>query len=542
MEASQASGATDVPLLEETIGANLERTAAAHGGRDALVSRHQGLRYSYAELDAAVDEVARGLMALGLVRGDRLGIWSPNCAEWVLVQYATAKLGVILVNVNPAYRTSELEYALRQSGCRVLVSAESFKDSDYRAMVDEVRPRLPGLERVILLGTSDWDELLAAGAGVDPAELRARSAELDPGDAVNIQYTSGTTGSPKGATLSHRNILNNGYFVGEGCGYTEEDRVCIPVPFYHCFGMVMGNLGCTTHGACMVIPSAAFEPGAVLEAVQEERCTSLYGVPTMFIAELGHPEFERFDLSSLRTGIMAGSPCPEEVMREVIDRMHMGDVTICYGMTETSPVSTQTSADDSLEHRVGTVGRVHPHVEIKVIDPANGRTVPRGETGEFCTRGYSVMTGYWEDPERTAEALDGDGWMHTGDLATIDEDGYARIVGRTKDMVIRGGENIYPREVEEYLYGHPAIADVQVIGIPDERYGEELMAWVVLKPGAELDLEGLRAFCDGRIARYKVPRHLKLVDEFPMTITGKVQKFRMREAAIEELGLAKAPV
>ncbi len=541
MEASQSSGATGVPLLEETIGSNLERTATVHGARDALVSRHQGLRFSYAELDAEVDEVARGLMALGLVRGDRLGIWSPNCAEWVLVQYATAKLGVILVNVNPAYRTSELEYALRQSGCRVLVSAESFKDSDYRAMVDEVRPRLPGLERVILLGTSGWDELLAAGAGVDPSELRARSAELEPGDPVNIQYTSGTTGSPKGATLSHRNILNNGYFVGEGCGYTAEDRVCIPVPFYHCFGMVMGNLGSTTHGACMVIPSAAFEPGAVLEAVQEERCTSLYGVPTMFIAELGHPEFERFDLSSLRTGIMAGSPCPEEVMREVIDRMHMGDVTICYGMTETSPVSTQTSADDSLEHRVGTVGRVHPHVEIKVIDPADGRTVPRGETGEFCTRGYSVMTGYWEDPERTAEALDVDGWMHTGDLATIDEDGYARIVGRTKDMVIRGGENIYPREVEEYLYGHPAIADVQVIGIPDERYGEELMAWVVLKPGAELDREGLRAFCDGRIARYKVPRHLKLVDEFPMTITGKVQKFRMREAAIEELGLAKAP-
>ncbi len=373
LELSQVSGATGTPLLEETIGANLERTAAAHGARDALVSRHQGLRYTYAELDAAVDEVARGLAGIGLARGDRLGIWSPNCAEWVLIQYATARLGVILVNVNPAYRTSELEYALRQSGCRVLVSAESFKTSDYRAMIDEVRPRLPGLERVILLGTPAWDELLAAGESVDADELRARSAELDPGDAVNIQYTSGTTGSPKGATLSHRNILNNGYFVARGCGYTEEDRVCIPVPFYHCFGMVMGNLGCTTHGACIVIPGPAFEPGAVLEAVQEERCTSLYGVPTMFIGELGHPEFERFDLSSLRTGIMAGSPCPEEVMREVIDRMHMGDVTICYGMTETSPVSTQTSADDSLEHRVGTVGRVHPHVEIKVIDPATGR-------------------------------------------------------------------------------------------------------------------------------------------------------------------------
>jgi fatty-acyl-CoA synthase len=540
MELSQAGGTTGVPLLEETIGANLERTVAAHGARDALVSRHQGLRYSYAELDAAVDEVACGLAALGLERGDRLGIWSPNCAEWVLVQFATAKLGVILVNVNPAYRTSELEYALLQSGCRVLVSAESFKTSDYRAMVEEVRPRLPALERVILLGTADWDELLAAGAGVDPAELRARSAELDPRDAVNIQYTSGTTGLPKGATLSHLNILNNAYFVGEGCRYSEADRVCIPVPFYHCFGMVMGNLGCTTHGACMVIPGAAFEAGAVLEAVQEERCTSLYGVPTMFIAELGHPEFERFDISSLRTGIMAGSPCPEEVMREVIDRMHMGEVTICYGMTETSPVSTQTSADDSLEHRVATVGRVHPHVEIKVIDPATGDALPLGETGEFCTRGYSVMSGYWEQPERTAEALDADGWMHTGDLATLDADGYAKIVGRTKDMVIRGGENIYPREVEEFLHGHPAIADVQVIGIPDERFGEELMAWVVLKPGAELDLEGLRGFCAGKIAHFKVPRHLKLVDEFPMTITGKVQKFRMREAAIEWLGLPKA--
>jgi fatty-acyl-CoA synthase len=538
MELSHVSGATGTPLLEETIGANLERTAATHGQRDALVSRHQGLRYTYAELNAAVDEVARGLAAIGLARGDRLGIWSPNCAEWVLVQYATAKLGVILVNVNPAYRTSELEYALRQSGCRVVVSAESFKTSDYRAMIDEVRPRVPGLERVILLDTPAWEELLTAGQRVDADELRTRSAELDPGDAVNIQYTSGTTGSPKGATLSHRNILNNGYFVARGCGYTEEDRVCIPVPFYHCFGMVMGNLGCTTHGACIVIPGPAFEPGAVLEAVQEERCTSLYGVPTMFIGELGHPEFETFDLSSLRTGIMAGSPCPEEVMREVIDRMHMGDVTICYGMTETSPVSTQTSADDSLEHRVGTVGRVHPHVEIKVIDPATGDTVPVGEKGEFCTRGYSVMTGYWEDPERTAEALDSGGWMHTGDLATIDADGYAKIVGRTKDMVIRGGENVYPREVEEFLYGHPAIADVQVIGIPDERFGEELMAWVVLKPGAALDLDGLRGFCEGRIAHYKVPRHLKVVDEFPMTITGKVQKFKMREAAIEELGLA----
>jgi fatty-acyl-CoA synthase len=538
---SQAVGPTDVPVLEETIGANLERTVSARPDREALVSRHQGLRFTYAELDAAVDEVARGLLALGLEGGDRLGIWSPNCAEWVLIQYATAKLGVILVNVNPAYRTSELQYALAQSGCRALVAAPEFKGSDYVAMLDEVRPEVPSLEHAIFLGSDGWDELLAGAAAVDESRLREVSAPLEPSDPINIQYTSGTTGAPKGATLSHRNILNNAYFVARGCRYSEEDRVCIPVPFYHCFGMVMGNLGCTTHGACIVIPGPAFEAASVLEAVAAERCTSLYGVPTMFIAELQHPDFESHDLSSLRTGIMAGSPCPTEVMRQVIDGMGMGEVTICYGMTETSPVSTQTAADDELERRVSTVGRVHPHVEIKVAG-LDGRTVPCGEPGEFCTRGYSVMLGYWDDPERTAEAIDADGWMHTGDQATIDEHGYAKIVGRIKDMVIRGGENVYPREVEEFLFGHPAVADVQVVGVPDERFGEELMAWVILKPGAELYADELRAFCRDKIAHFKVPRYVEFVDEFPMTVTGKVQKFKLRDRAIAELGLERAVV
>ncbi|MFL5911745.1 MAG: AMP-binding protein [Gaiellaceae bacterium] len=538
---SYAAGPTGEPLLEETIGANLERTVAAHGDREALVSRHQGLRYTYAELDAAVNEVARGLMALGIERGDRVGIWSPNCAEWVLIQFATAKIGAILVNVNPAYRTSELQYALEQSGCRLLVAAREFKSSDYVAMVAEVAPSVPGLERTLFLDSPDWDELVAGASGVSEDALLAAGAALEPGDPINIQYTSGTTGAPKGATLTHRNILNNGYFVARGCRYSEQDRVCIPVPFYHCFGMVMGNLGCTTHGACMVVPGPAFEPGPVLETVEAESCTSLYGVPTMFIAELQHPDFDTRDLGSLRTGIMAGAPCPVEVMREVIDRMHMSEVTICYGMTETSPVSTQTGADDDIDRRVSTVGRVHPHVEIKVVD-SEGATVPCGETGEFCTRGYSVMRGYWNDPERTAEAIDADGWMHTGDLATLDEEGYAKIVGRSKDMVIRGGENVYPREVEEFLYGHEAIADVQVIGVPDRRYGEELMAWVVLKPGTELGEDELREFCRGRIAHYKVPRYVRFVGEFPMTVTGKVQKFKMREQAIEELGLDSAVV
>jgi fatty-acyl-CoA synthase len=509
-------------------------------GNLALVSRHQHRRYTYAELNAAVDEVARGLLALGLETGDRIGIWSPNCAEWVLVQYATAKVGVILVNVNPAYRTSELAYALNQSGCRMLIAARSFKTSNYEAMIEEVRPGLPALEKVILLGTGSWDELVAGAASVTEEALRERSAELQFDDPINIQYTSGTTGFPKGATLSHHNILNNGYFIGEACRYTAADRVCIPVPFYHCFGMVLGNLACTTHGAAIVIPEAGFEPRATLEAVEAERCTSLYGVPTMFIAELEHPDFEKFDLSSLRTGIMAGSPCPVEVMKQVVSRMHMDEVTIAYGMTETSPVSTQTTPDDSLEHRVSTVGRVHPHVEVKITDPDTGRVVERGVAGELCTRGYSVMTGYWNDPERTAEAIDQAGWMHTGDLATMDADGYVNIVGRIKDMIIRGGENIYPREIEEFLYTHPDVSDVQVIGVPDEKYGEELMAWVKVREGATLTEDTLKDFCKGKIAHYKVPRYIKFTDEFPMTVTGKIQKFKMREQAVEELGLQAA--
>ena len=534
---SHARGSESVPLFRETIGANLERTVQRFGDREALVSCAQDVRLTYTQLAAAVDELARGLLATGIARGDRVGIWSPNCAEWVLVQYATAKIGVILVNINPAYRTSELEYALRQSGCRMLISAPAFKTSDYRAMVAEVRPDLPELEQVVFLDTEDWAQLLAGGKRVSPGELDALAAQLGPEDPINIQYTSGTTGFPKGATLSHVNILNNGFFIGEGCRYTERDRVCIPVPFYHCFGMVLGNLACTTHGAAIVIPAPAFDPEATLNAVAAERCTSLYGVPTMFIAQLDHPHFADHDLSSLRTGIMAGSPCPIEVMKRVIERMHMGEVGIAYGMTETSPVSTQTAFDDPLEKRVGTVGRVHPHVEIKIVDPADGETVGRGVSGELCTRGYSVMGGYWNDPERTAEAIDRQGWMHTGDLATMDREGYVNIVGRIKDMVIRGGENIYPREVEEFLYSHPDVADVQVIGVPDERYGEELMAWVIPRGAATLDADQLREFCHGKIAHYKIPRYVKLVDEFPMTVTGKVQKFKMREQAIDELGL-----
>jgi fatty-acyl-CoA synthase len=540
MALSYAHGAHDVPLLGETIGASLEATAARHADQEALVSRHQRLRYTYAELDAEVDELARGLLARGIERGDRVGIWSPNRAEWAVVQYATAKIGAILVNINPAYRTSELEYALRQSGCRLLLAAPSFKTSDYAEMVNGVRPLLPALEDAIFFETPEWDELRAGAAQVSEDALRSRSAELDFTDPINIQYTSGTTGFPKGATLSHHNILNNGFFVGEGCHLVPGDRICVPVPYYHCFGMVMGNLAAITHAACVVLPDAAFEPGAVLAAVAEERCTVLYGVPTMFIAELDHPDFESFDLGSLRTGIMAGSPCPIEVMRKVIDRMHMGDVTICYGMTETSPVSTQTGADDDVERRTGTVGRVHPHVEIRVADSETGRTLPRGEPGEFQTRGYSVMLGYWDDPERTREAIDQGRWMHTGDLATMDDDGYMKIVGRIKDMIIRGGENVYPREIEEFLYTHPDVTDVQVIGVPDPRYGEEIMAWVQLREGATLTEEGLKEHCRGRIAHYKVPRYVRFTDAFPMTVTGKVQKYKMREAAIEELGLVEA--
>ena len=538
MALSYANGTTLVPLLGETIGANLERTVERLPDHEALVSRHQGQRYTYAQLNDTVDVVARGLLDLGVEVGDRVGIWSPNCSEWVFVQFATAKVGAILVNINPAYRTSELEYVLRQSACRLLVAAESFKTSDYRSMVEEVADRLPALRKIIFLGTESWDMLVTAGQSVGLDRLRARQAGLGFDNPINIQYTSGTTGFPKGATLTHHNILNNGYFVGQACGYTEADRVCIPVPFYHCFGMVLGNLGSTTHGATMVIPEAAFDPLAVLQTVEQERCTSLYGVPTMFIAELDHPDFNRFDLSSLRTGIMAGAPCPVEVMKRTISSMHMDEVTICYGMTETSPVSTQTAADDSLDRRVGSVGRVHPHVEVKIVDPATGATVERGIPGEFCTRGYSVMLGYWDEPARTAEAVEPAGWMHTGDLATMDADGYLNIVGRIKDLIIRGGENVYPREVEEYLYTHPDVADVQVIGVPDSIYGEEIMAWVKVREGATLTEDDVREYCRGRIAHFKVPRYVRFTDEFPMTVTGKIQKFKMRETAIVELDLA----
>jgi fatty-acyl-CoA synthase len=539
---SYAHGAHPVALLGDTIGANLDRTAAANPDRPALISRHQGIRWTYAEYVAEVDRVARALHAAGMEQGDRVGIWSPNRAEWALVQYATAKLGVILVNINPAYRTHELAYAVKHSGCRMLVAARAFKTSDYAAMVDEVRSELAGLERVVFFDDPTWEELLAGAEGVADDVLAQRATELDPSDAINIQYTSGTTGFPKGATLSHHNILNNGFFVGEGCRITVEDRICVPVPYYHCFGMVMGNLAASSHGACIVLPAEAFDPVSVLDAVSEEKCTVLYGVPTMFIAELAElaREPDRWDLSSLRTGIMAGSPCPTETMRQVIDRMNMGDVTICYGMTETSPVSTQTGADDDLDRRTETVGRVHPHVEVRVagVDgDRDGRTLARGETGEFQTRGYSVMLGYWEEPERTAEAIDAARWMHTGDLATMDEHGYLKIVGRIKDMVIRGGENVYPREVEEFLMEHADVADVQVIGVPDERYGEELMAWVQLREGAACGEDDLREFCKGRIAHYKIPRYVRLCDEFPMTVTGKVQKFKLREQAVEELGL-----
>ena len=539
MTLSAAEGSTSVPLLDETIPQNLARTVAAHGGRDALVSVEQGLRYSYAEFSEAVDRVARGLMGVGVAKGDRVGIWSPNYAEWVLVQYATARIGAILVTINPAYRSSELEYVLNQSGASVLVAVEAFATSDYRSMIDEVWDRVPA-ERVVYLHTSDWDDLLSASREVSVEQLEQRGAQLEPDDAINIQYTSGTTGFPKGATLSHRNILNNGFFIGEACQYTAEDRVCIPVPFYHCFGMVLGNLACTTHGAAMVVPAAGFDASATLHAVAAERCTSLYGVPTMFIAELGDPDLAGYDLSSLRTGIMAGSPCPIEVMRQVVDHMNMSEVTIAYGMTETSPVSTQTSADDPLEKRVTTVGRVHPHVEIRIVDPATGEVVPRGASGEFQTRGYSVMLGYWNDPERTSEAIDADGWMHTGDLAVMDDDGYVNIVGRIKDMIIRGGENVYPREIEEFLYTHPDIVEVQVIGVPDVRYGEEIMAWVQLRDGAATTEEDVKDYCRGAIAHYKVPRYIKFTDAFPMTITGKIQKFKMRDQSITELGLDEA--
>jgi fatty-acyl-CoA synthase len=539
-EMSYASGTSTVPLLGQTIDANLRAAVAAFADREAVVDVSTGRRLTYAGLDAAVQGLARGLLGRGIGRGDRVGIWAPNCIEWMLVQYATARVGAILVTINPSYRTHEVEFVLRQAGIGLLVSAVAFKGSNYRAMIDEVRPGLADLAEVVYIGEESWDALVAAGESVSDQQVDERAATLSFDDPINIQYTSGTTGFPKGATLSHHNILNNGFFVGEICGYTEADRICVPVPFYHCFGMVMGNLASTSHGACVVIPAPGFDPAATLHAVAQEQCTSLYGVPTMFIAELGAPEFASTDLSSLRTGIMAGSPCPVEVMKRVVSEMHMDEVTICYGMTETSPVSTQTRADDSLDRRVSTVGRVHPHVEVKVIDPQTDLPVPLGTTGELCTRGYSVMLGYWDEPEKTAEVLR-QGWMHTGDLAVMDSEGYLNIVGRIKDMVIRGGENIYPREIEEFLYSHPDIVDAQVIGVPDSRYGEELMAWVRLRDGAPpLTAEALREFCSSRLAHYKIPRYVHVVDEFPMTVTGKVRKVQMREQAVELLGLADA--
>ena len=537
---SYSSGESATPLLGDTIGGNFDVTVRAFGDREALVDRPTGRRWTYAELAADVDALALGLLAMGIAKGDRVGIWAPNCAEWTLTQYATAKIGAILVNINPAYRARELEFVLNQSGSTLLIAAQKLKTSDYAAMIAEVRPRCPELKTVVLLGSAPWQALLETGRRLDRGALDA--IELDTDDPINIQYTSGTTGFPKGATLLHHNILNNGFFVGELCNYTQDDRICIPVPFYHCFGMVMGNLAATSHGACMVIPAPTFDPVATLQAVQAERCTSLYGVPTMFIAELSTPDFADYDLSSLRTGIMAGSPCPVEVMKQVIERMSMTEVSICYGMTETSPVSTQTRADDSLDRRVSTVGRVGPHLEVKVIDPETGRTVPRGTPGELCTRGYSVMLGYWEQPDKTAEAVDAAHWMHTGDLAVMDADGYLAITGRIKDMVIRGGENVYPREIEEFLYTHPDILDAQVIGVPDAKYGEELMVWVRLRAGAPaLTAEAVREFCAGQLAHYKIPRYVHVVDEFPMTVTGKVRKVEMRERAVEILLSAERP-
>jgi fatty-acyl-CoA synthase len=535
---SYDAGPTDIPILEETIGQNLERTVATYPDIDALVDVFQGLRYTYRELNDEINVVARGLMALGIEPGDRVGIWAPNCAEWTIVQYATAKIGGILVNINPAYRTHELSYVLNQSGVRTLISATAFKTSDYVNMVEEVRPESHILKEVVFLGTDDWDNLRNGANRVTANQLRTRMACLGNNEPINIQYTSGTTGFPKGATLSHRNILNNGFFATDLINLGPGDRLCIPVPYYHCFGMVMGNLGCTSHGATMVILAPGFDPGLTLEAIEKERCTGVYGVPTMFIAMLGHPDFARRDLSSLRTGIMAGSVCPVEVMKRCVADMNMAEVAIAYGMTETSPVSCQTRIEDDLERRTASVGRAHPHVEVKIVDPDTGDIVERGQPGEFCTRGYSLMLGYWNDNEKTREAIDADGWMHTGDLAVMREDGYCNIVGRIKDMVIRGGENVYPREVEEFLYTHPDVEDAQVIGVPDEKYGEEICAWIQMKPGrAALDAEAVKAFATGKLAHYKIPRYVHIVDEFPLTVTGKVRKVEMREETVKLLGL-----
>jgi fatty-acyl-CoA synthase len=554
--ASYVHGVSSQRLLGDTVGSLLDRIAAAHPERPALVVRAQNVRLSYRQFHAEVERVAAGLLALGLRRGDRVGIWAPNRAEWVILQFAAPKAGLILVNINPAYRLHELEYALNKVRCRALVMPRRFKTSHYLDMLAELAPelascapghlvaeRLPALREVIVLdheaspGTLRWGELVERGDAAAVQQLRVVERELGFDDPVNIQFTSGTTGAPKGATLTHHNIINNGYFIGEAMRLTELDRLCIPVPFYHCFGMVLGNLACVTHGACMVIPGEGFEVLATLEAVQEERCTGLHGVPTMFIAELEHPEFHRFDLSSLRTGIMAGSPCPIEVMRRVVSEMHMAEVTIAYGMTETSPVSFQSTTDDPLDRRVNSVGRIHPHVEVKLVDE-RGQVVPRGERGELCTRGYSVMLGYWEDEARTREAIDEAGWMHTGDLAVIDEDGYCTIVGRLKDMIIRGGENVYPREIEEFLYTHPKVQDVQVFGVPDPKFGEQVCAWIQLREGCQSSEAEIQSYCRHHLAYFKVPHYVRFVDAFPMTVTGKVQKYLMREAMAEELGIA----
>jgi fatty-acyl-CoA synthase len=541
---SYAHGTSEKPLLGETIGACLDRIAGRFGERDALISCHQRIRFTYGELHREVERVACGLLSLGVERGDRVGVWSSNCAEWLIAQYALAKVGAIMVNINPAYRLRELEHALSQSGVSVLIAAQAFRGANYIEMLEQVAPKLSSLKTLVYLGASRagsgmmWDDLLAGASAVPISQLREREALLQFDDPVSIQYTSGTTGNPKGAMLSHHNILNNGFFVGEQIHYSPDDRICVPVPFYHCFGCVLGNLAALTHGSAVVLPSESFDTEACLRTVQEERCTSLYGVPTMFIAQLDHPAFSRYRLDSLRTGIMAGAPCPVEVMRQVIERMHMPEVTICYGMTETAPVSFQSSPHDRIEARVSTIGTVHPHVECKIVDPQTGQIVPRGQRGELCTRGYLVMLGYWNDAKATTAAIDGARWMHTGDLAIMREDGYVNIVGRLKDMIIRGGENIYPREIEEFLYTHPKISDIQVIGVPDKKYGEEVCAWIRLREGQHATEDEIRDYCRGKIATFKIPRFIRFTTEFPMTVTGKIQKFRMREQMVKELGLS----